>query len=410
MTPDYRLPELPHQSATVVGWLTDPRRDPIAQVTAGWDTADWEAARWAVQVHGIGPLLHQASERWPDADALHPLLRDYLAEQRRLSRERIALLLGDLAEILRACNDRGIDVLPLKGSQLATQYYAEPGLRPMSDLDLLVRPADEPPMLDLLADLGYRPTGRGWKHITLARPTAHGPVVSYKGEHPGNPRSLDLHIRLAEQFWGIHYDLTVEAWADSEPATLLGIAAQRLRPTGLLHHLVVHASSDTIARRLRLLHLHDIALVAADVDRSGWERIVAGARARREERMVYPALLLASRYYAGIPSWALTTLRSGVPPDLLRYLDASELDQLSFCNPAPTTPAEKLRWFRPGRERAGALRHMLLPDPDEIGHWYPRLARPGLLPLAYARYGATLLGWGLRRALGRPRLNLRRGL
>ncbi|HEX9373938.1 MAG TPA: nucleotidyltransferase family protein [Roseiflexaceae bacterium] len=402
MIPGYRSPHLPQRSATVVGWLTDPQRDPIARTTAGWNADDWEAARWAIQVHGIGPLLHQASERWLDAGALHPHLQGYLAAQRRLSRERVALLLGDLAEIARACKDRGIDVLPLKGSQLATQYYAEPGLRPMSDLDLLVRPADERRMLALLTDLGYRQTGRGWKHITLARPEADGPVVSYDGEHPDNPRSIDLHIRLAEQFWGIQYDLTAEAWADSEPWA----AARRLRPAGLLHHLAVHASSDAIARRLRLLHLHDIALVARDVDRSGWERIVASARSRREERMVYPALLLASRSYPAMPGWALAALRGGVPSDLLRYLDATQLDQLSFCNQAPTRPADKLRWFRPGHERIGALRHMLLPDPSELGHWYPRLARPGRLPLAYACYGATLLGWGVRRALGQPRLTL----
>lgn len=406
MNPGYRSPHLPHRSAAVVGWLTDPRRDAIAQATAGWDAADWEAARWAIQVHGIGPLLNRASEGWPDADALQPRLRGYLAEQRRLSGERVALLLRDLAEILRACQGRGLEVLPLKGSLLATQYYAEPGLRPMSDLDLLVRPADERPMLELLAGLGYQQTGRGWKHVTLALPEASGPVVSYDGEHPANPRSLDLHVRLAEQFWGIQYDLTADAWADSEPGKLLGESARRLRPAGLLHHLAVHASSDAIARRLRLLHLHDIALVAGAVDRAGWERIVAGAQARREERMVYPALLLCSRSYPAIPGWALAALRAGVPPDLLRYLDAARLDQLSFCNPAPTRPAEKLCWFRPGRERAGALRHMLLPDPDELGHWYPRLARPSLLPLAYARYGATLLGWGLRRAMGRPRRTL----
>src|SRR4051794_17592930 len=106
----YSSPNLPRISATVLGWLTEPSHRLLAPLVAGWDQADWEAARWAVQVHGIGPLLDRAAERWPDADALHPTLRAYLAEQRHRSAERVTLLLRDLAEILRACEQEQIAV------------------------------------------------------------------------------------------------------------------------------------------------------------------------------------------------------------------------------------------------------------------------------------------------------------
>jgi hypothetical protein len=102
----------------------------------------------------------------------------------------------------------------------------------------------------------------------------------------------------------------------------------------------------------------------------------------------------------------LRELRAGLPPALLRHLDESALDRFSFCNTAPTALGERLLWFRPGRERFSALRHMLLPDAGEIANWYPGLSRPALLPLAYARYGAEMIGWGVRRVLGRPRLKL----
>ena len=136
MMPDYRSPNLPLLSATVIGWLTSPADHALAPSVAGWSPQAWEGARWAVQGHGIGPLLDCAAARWPDVAALHPRLRQYLADQRRLSRERVALLLRELAEILQACHARNITVMPLKGSLLATTYYAEPGLRPMSDDDL----------------------------------------------------------------------------------------------------------------------------------------------------------------------------------------------------------------------------------------------------------------------------------
>jgi hypothetical protein len=405
-TPAYRSAALPLISATVIGWLVEQEHRPIAPQVAGWDADDWEAARWAVQIHGIGPLLDRAATTWPDAGELHSHLRDYLSEQRRLSTARVELLLGELAELLGLLAAAGVHAMPLKGSLLASSYYPEPGLRPMNDLDVLLPPQDEPRALAALEAGGYRLVVRSWKHVQLAKPAGQGPIVSYQGEHPDNPRSLDLHTRLAEQFWSIRYDQTDEAWAGSEPAELLGQPAVLMRPATLLHHLAAHATCDTIARRLRLLHLHDIALVAGRVDRAGWEHIVACAQARREERFVYPALMIAARYYPVVPPDVLAELRRGVPPDLLRYLDRSELDRLSFCNAAPTTLGEKLCWYRPGRERLAALRHMALPDRGEIAIWYPRLARPALLPLAYARYGAQMVGWGVRRALRRKRIHL----
>ena len=276
----------------------------------------------------------------------------------------------------------------------------------MNDLDLLTHPKDESRLVELLATLGYQPIVRSWKHLALARPEGRGPIVSWEGEHPANPRSLDLHIRLGEQFWGLHYDLTASAWAGAEPGTLLGIETQIMRPAALLHHLAVHASSDTIARRVRLLHLHDIALVAREVDDLGWQHILAWACEQREQRLIYPALAFTNRYYEGVPATVLRELRAGIPSALLSHLDESALDRFSFCNTAPTSLGDRLLWFRPGRERAIALRHMLLPDSDEIATWYPTLARPALLPLAYARYSADMIGWAMRRVLGRPRRKL----
>jgi hypothetical protein len=404
-TPVYRSPDLPRISQTVISWLAEPR-GPLAPQVAGWDDATWETARWAIQVHGIAPLLDRAAEAWPDAAMLHPHLRDYLANQRRLSAARVELLLRDLAEILAACQVAGLAVVPLKGSVLAARYYPEPGLRPMNDLDLLVRAEDEARAIAVLREVRYQPIARSWKHLMLARPEAHGTTVAFEGEHPDNPRSVDLHSQLLEQFWGIRYDLTNEAWSHVGPGELLGQAAWLLQPALLLHHLAVHTSSDMIARRVRLLHLHDIALVAAEVERAGWERMVAVARAQREERFVYPSLSLANRFFPVVPEFVLAALRQGVPPALLHYLEASGMERLSFCNSGPTALSERFCWFRPGRERASALRHMLLPDPKEIANWYPRLARPALLPLAYARYSAQMAGWGVRRALGKPRLKL----
>lgn len=404
----YATADHPHFSTTVAGWLTSRVPGKIAAQVSAWNAADWEAARWAIQVHGIAPLLHHASADQPDFAALHPDLRTYLADQHSLSNARISLLLNELGELLTACHAAEITVIPLKGSLLATHYYPEPGLRPMNDLDLLIRPDNEARILDVLASLRYRPVVRSWKHVMLARPDGEAPITSWAGEHPANPRNLDLHIRVAEQFWGMQYDLTTEAWTDSEPGMVGTAPARLLQPTILLHHLCIHTSSNLIWRRMRMLNLHDIALVARQVDSVGWQRIVDYAQARREARMIYPALALTRRYYPIVPESVLATLRAGVPARLLAHLDQCDLGHVSFCNRQPRTFGESMRWFRPGWEQANAVRHALLPNPGEITSWYPDLAGSHRLPLVYARYGADMLRWGVRRLFGRSRLSLAR--
>ena len=373
-----------------------------------WPAESSAAARWAMQVYGVAPLLHQ---RLIDGDtlALPAELRVYLARQHLQCAERNALLLGELREMLLALDSAGIAVMPLKGCLLAERYYAAPGLRPMNDLDLLVRPDHEQRAVAVLRELRWEPVVRGWKHLELARPGGRGPVVDWTGDHPDNPRGLDLHTRLQERFWGIRFDMTADAWAACERGELQGAPALVLQPWALLQHLAVHATGDAISRRLRLIHLIDIALVAPELGEQDWQRIVDGAQQRREQRYVYPTLALAMRHGAAIPAYVLEALRSGLHDELARFVDTVSLEQLSYCNSAPTTIGEKMIWFRPGSERLRALRHMALPDPLELGHWYPRLARPALLPLAYARYGAEMAGWAVRRILGGHRLRYGEG-
>jgi hypothetical protein len=171
-----RKADLPALTATVLGWLNGPADPAIAAQVAGWDEVDWEAARWVVQVHGVAPLLGRTSAGWADWGVLSPRLREYVATQHDRSAARVGLLLGDLAEVLAAFDSAGIESMPLKGALLAARYYPAPGLRPMNDLDLLVRPHDEARALAALEGLGYRPIGQSG---------AAGSICSWRGPRRG---------------------------------------------------------------------------------------------------------------------------------------------------------------------------------------------------------------------------------
>jgi hypothetical protein len=295
--------------------------------------------------------------------------------------------------------------MPLKGSLLNARYYAAPGLRPMNDLDLLVRPIDGPRMRQVLASLGYRQIDQNWKHVTFARPGATGPIVAWDGEHPANPRAIDIHTRLSEQYWGMSYDATEIAWHDSDSGPLLGTYAHVLQPAALLNHILLHASTNALARQLRQVQLHDIALVAQQVDDAGWDRIVREARARREERLVWPPLVLTHRFWPVIPERIMRALEPGVPAALARHVYDHDLDHWSACNLVPRRLEERICWLRPGREYLVALRHALLRERREVARRYPALARRRLLPVAYLCYEYDMLS---RSSLGMLRIVRRR--
>ena len=64
--------------------------------------------------------------------------------------------------MLGGCRGGGIDVLPVKGVLTAHLLYADPGLRPIQDVDLRVRPED----LDRVRLLGER---AGWRLVSRSR-------------------------------------------------------------------------------------------------------------------------------------------------------------------------------------------------------------------------------------------------
>jgi hypothetical protein len=87
-----------------------------------------------------------------------------LIDDRRAA-QAAALLRGEALAVLdRALGSRGVEGLVVKGAALAPTVYAEPWMRPMLDIDVVVRPHDEEAALDALAAAGGEPIPPpGWR-------------------------------------------------------------------------------------------------------------------------------------------------------------------------------------------------------------------------------------------------------
>ena len=71
------------------------------------------------------------------------------------SAAHVAYLLERLKAIGKALAEENLVAVPLKGIDFALSLYEKPGLRDMTDLDLLIRTGDRPQVEKLLLKLGY---------------------------------------------------------------------------------------------------------------------------------------------------------------------------------------------------------------------------------------------------------------
>src|SRR5438105_2268443 len=111
--------------------------DPVAW-SAQLQQIDSEKIAVPAMVLGMAPLLHWQLSAWHIV--LAPRAQAKLAAAREASTLRQQAIQCQLVEILDACRPAGIEPLVLKGAYLAAHIYPQPGLRPMNDIDLLVRP------------------------------------------------------------------------------------------------------------------------------------------------------------------------------------------------------------------------------------------------------------------------------
>jgi hypothetical protein len=313
-------------------------------------------------------------------------------------------MLPDLGAILRAASDADIAVLPLKGAVLAEQYYGEPGLRPMADIDLLVRPEQASRLDAVMAGLGFTLAEETPRHRDYRRPDER--VVSWDGEHPDNPRGVEVHAAVGEHLRAIRYDITAAMWSGATLGSYAGAPGLTPAPGSLLQHLLIHTCHNMVNRRLRLIQLYDIALVAPRVDGPAWHAAARAAIQAGEARLLYAPLALAESVFGPLaPDGVRESLARSAPPALRRMVRHLTPSAFSLCNRSEVSPAFRLAWYRPGREQIGALLRVIAPSPDELRQRYPSLADS--LASAYMCHLRHTAAWMLRAAGGggRPAAN-----
>jgi len=184
----------------------------------------------------------------------------------------------------------GVPFLVLKGAALAHLVYGDPRLRPMRDVDLLIRKADSGRALDALLRCGFRPGG-------IAVPSRHHHLQAMVKTMEGATVTIELHHELIVRTPFVEprgYDDLIHR---SQPLEWGGMSCRTLGCEDMLWHVYAHAFViDTLRPgAIRLLSVADVVhTTEAWIDRIDWARI------RRE----YPRMLRALHVLHDLVPWS----------------------------------------------------------------------------------------------------------
>ena len=353
---------------------------------------DWALFERLAMHHGLAPILYRAlQDRCPDVPAhrLQQLKMQYAANVFRNKHVQACV-----EEIGTALASDGTSFILMKGAALARTLYADPGLRFLSDIDILVDEGDVQRAGARLRQIGLEPIQS--EHAEGRGPLCHIHLLYCRPQ----PRSIpvELHWRLFEPYQPYVFDLgAVRAQARQCPGLPPSVLA--MAPEHELAHLCVHLDRHAVTYRSlvhqqdwfelllvpqglgRLLWLYDIALY---VQRRGevvdWDSFVDTARRWAIDARVHATFELSRRALGvGPPGEVMRALSSGQPRFIERVahrmvLASHRASEMREPGAAGTRPA---RWLEPLAGHALRIAHAWMSVFPTSAYLRARYSTPG---------------------------------
>ncbi|MGH7801225.1 MAG: nucleotidyltransferase domain-containing protein [Thermodesulfobacteriota bacterium] len=116
---------------------------------------DWEEILKSSFWHGIAPILYQNLKGFAESQLIPQNVMNDLKKAYYKSLVDNMHLYSELRRALERFNEKGIEVIVLKGAALAKTVYNNIALRPMVDVDLMVKREDLENSENLISELGY---------------------------------------------------------------------------------------------------------------------------------------------------------------------------------------------------------------------------------------------------------------
>jgi hypothetical protein len=281
-------------------WVALLRRETTllgALTSRQWNFLADEATR-----HHLRGVTYRRLADSPFADRVPGPVRERLRSFFLETAGRNAVLFRQTGQMVQELTARGIPVMLLKGLHLSRFVYAEPALRSMADVDIMVPRHQLAEAEEIFLDRGFGPLPRPdvaqwsrWNHHLdkLVRDGAPVMELHWHIQRPGAPFRIEID--------GL--------WQRSQEGVLEGAPVHLLSPEDLLLHLALHTSYQHRFKRAALKGLVDVATVIGADEGLDWAVVVERAAAWQASGYLYTTLRLAADLIAApVPREALQAL------------------------------------------------------------------------------------------------------
>jgi hypothetical protein len=342
----------------------------------GWTPREWRKLVELAEAEGVAGLVYWAVSHESARLAIPVDVRNKLAQLYYADAAQNALLLNELDKLLRALTQAGVQVMGLKGATLGRELYPDQALRPMNDLDLLIRLPALRIATQVLRECGFR----------MLKSTYH---IVFQGG-PNQSVTVEVHWNLIGSSRAQTERYLERVWERAAPLVNGDRSVCRMHPIDCLPYLCAHLIWQHPQRQARLIWYYDLYLLlkryGSDLD---WGMLVEVALESGWAQPLYHALLgVEQRFGAQHPAGFLEELARKAP----------EIRELPGNGQAYEARMRRWLWSSTSSLPIGLRLRMwlglLLPDPAYM-IWRYQPSRGWLLPAYYPLRWWLLLRDGL---------------
>jgi len=296
---------------------------------------DWKGLLDEAIYHGIAPVIYQSLK-----EANLKAIPDYFLENLKAiyygNVRRNTRFFAELERILKLLKETGVEPIVLKGGALADGVYKNIALRPIEDIDLLVKKFDFPATKAVFMRLGYE-----IQQEKILPSKAHRDFEK-EMHKPFEKFETELHFFKGkrEYFFDVHWNLLIicdskvkeaiqlnmeKIWERKKVYPFGATSGYLMSPEDLLIYLCLHLRERHFERaRSRLIWWYDIyKALKIFKDDFDWDYFIASVREYEACESIYPLIFTLKEWFDDLP----------LPSDLLKdahnYFEIFPLEKIA---------------------------------------------------------------------------------
>lgn len=293
---------------------------------------DWKGLLEDATYHGIAPIIYQNLK-----EANLKSIPDYFLENLKAiyygNVRRNTRYFAELERVLKLLKETGVEPIVLKGGAMAEEVYKNIALRPLEDIDLLVKKFDLPAAKAVFERWGYA----SQKKIFQSK--AHKEFEE-EIRKPFEKFETELHFIKGEReyFFDVHWNLLIICDSKIKEAIQLDMEriwkrkklysfgtspAYLMSPEDLLIYVCLHLRERHLEKaRSRLIWWYDIYKIIKTYENGfDWNYFLASVREYEACESIYPLILTLKEWF-----------NPPLPQDLLKeaqsYLEIFPLEKI----------------------------------------------------------------------------------